>query len=116
SKLINNFSCHKKEVPDFIFPVNNSEAALMAIEALDGQLITNKLPFHPKIAHDSYVSDIENDLLKIVVINRYRAAPLSMGFVKNFGFKQGAIASSVAHDSHNIIVVGADDESLCRAV
>ena len=52
----------------------------------------------------------------MVVINRYKDAPVSIGFVKNFGLKKGAIASSVAHDSHNIIAVGADDESLCRAV
>ena len=51
-----------------------------------------------------------------MVVNRYKDAPVSIGFVKNFGLKKGAIASSVAHDSHNIIAVGADDESLCRAV
>ena len=63
-----------------------------------------------------YVSDTQNDILKMVVINRYKDAPVSIGFIKNFGLKKGAIASSVAHDSHNIIAVGADDESLCRAV
>ena len=52
----------------------------------------------------------------MVVVNRYKDAPVSIGFIKNFGLKKGAIASSVAHDSHNIIAVGADDESLCRAV
>ena len=62
------------------------------------------------------MADIENDILKIVVINRYKNAPVAIGFVKNFGLKKGAIASSVAHDSHNIIAVSADDESLCSAV
>ena len=65
---------------------------------------------------DIYVSDPENDILKIVVVNRYKNAPVAKAFIKNFGLKQGAIASSVAHDSHNIIAVGVDDESICKAV
>jgi adenine deaminase len=113
--LINNFHCNKKQVSDFIYKRNVSEK-VAAIEALDGQLITNKLIVNPKIQNECVVSDIENDILKIVVINRYKDAPVALGFVKNFGLKRGAIASSVAHDSHNIIAVGADDESLCRAV
>ncbi len=62
------------------------------------------------------VSDVENDILKIVVVNRYQQAPVAKAFIKNFGIKKGAIASSVAHDSHNIVAVGVDDESICRAV
>ena len=61
-------------------------------------------------------ADIENDILKIVVVNRYNNAPIAKSFIKNFGLKQGAIASSVAHDSHNIVAVGVDDESICKAV
>ncbi|HNN70366.1 MAG TPA: adenine deaminase C-terminal domain-containing protein, partial [Ferruginibacter sp.] len=56
------------------------------------------------------------DILKIVVVNRYRNAPVARAFIKNFGIKRGAMASSVAHDSHNIVAVGVDDESLARAV
>ena len=62
------------------------------------------------------VSDVENDILKIVVVNRYRDAPVAKAFIRNFGLKQGALASSVAHDSHNIVAVGVDDDSLCRAI
>ena len=62
------------------------------------------------------VSDVERDILKIVVVNRYSNAPVAKAFIKNFGLKNGAIASSVAHDSHNIVAVGVDDESLCQAV
>jgi adenine deaminase len=116
SKLINNFNCHRKEASDFNFKRKDSAPELIVIEALDGQLITNKLCFSPKIYNEWDVSDTLNDILKIVVINRYKDAPVSIGFIKNFGLKKGAIASSVAHDSHNIIAVGADDESLCRAV
>ena len=50
------------------------------------------------------------------MVNRYKNAPIAKAFIKNFGLKQGAIASSVAHDSHNIVAVGVDDESICKAV
>ena len=116
SKLINNFNCHKKDVSDFNFKRKDETDQIPVIEALDGQLITNKLNITPKIYNGYYVSDTQKDILKIVVINRYKDAPVSIGFIKNFGLKRGAIASSVAHDSHNIIAVGVDDVSLCRAV
>jgi adenine deaminase len=112
--VINNFSCSKKESKDFEVPKTNNPTPV--IEALDGQLITNKLNLDLKIQNNLFVSDIEKDVLKIVVVNRYRDAPVAKAFIKNFGLKKGAIASSVAHDSHNIVAVGADDESLARAV
>ena len=59
---------------------------------------------------------IENDILKIVVVNRYETKPIAISYIKNFGLKLGAIASSVAHDSHNIIAVGTNDEEICKAV
>ena len=114
--VINNFSCSKKQVADFSFPVKDFPGKQFAIEAMDGQLITNKIPIEPLINKGFHVSDVEQDILKIVVVNRYADAPIAKAFVKNFGLKKGAIASSVAHDSHNIIVVGVDDESLCKAV
>jgi len=86
------------------------------IEALDGQLITHRLDAQPLLAGGCYLSDPENDILKIVVVNRYREAPVAIAFIRNFGIKQGAIASSVAHDSHNIVAVGADDDSLLRCI
>lgn len=125
STIINNFNCNKKKPEDFVYKLspgnsllttNNSQLSIPVIEALDGQLITNKL-FHPlEISNGAVMSDVKNDILKIVVVNRYNEAPVAKAFIKNFGLKQGAIASSVAHDSHNIVAVGADDESICRAV
>lgn len=115
SGIINNFSCSKKDVADFEVKWNG-EKEIPVIEALDGQLITNKLLFEPKIEKGKMVSDTERDILKIAVVNRYSAAPVATAFIKNFGLKQGALASSVAHDSHNIVAVGVDDESLCQAV
>ena len=118
SKVINNFNCEEKEVSDFKFKISDSPFGGLGgvIEALDGQLITNKIMVTPKVVNDEIVSDTENDILKTVVVNRYKNSPVAKAFVKNFGLKHGAIASSVAHDSHNIIAVGVDDESICRAV
>lgn len=113
AEVINNFNCLPKVIEDFIMPAAGA-AKIPVIEALDGQLITNKLMLEPKIIAGNFVSDIDRDILKIVVINRYTEAPVAKAFIKNFGLKQGAIASSVAHDSHNIIAVGADDESICK--
>lgn len=113
--IINKFNCKEKTVADFAFPFVDQKT-IDVIEALDGQLITNKLTAKPKVENGNVVSDVERDILKMVVVNRYKQAPVAISFVKNFGLKQGAIASTVAHDSHNIIVVGADDESICKAV
>ncbi len=115
SGIVNNFSCTKKTVEDFV--VNwTGEKEIDVIEALDGQLITNRLSFAPAIVNEKIVSDTERDILKIVVVNRYNNAPVAKAFIKNFGLQQGAMASSVAHDSHNIVAVGVDDESICKAV
>lgn len=113
--VINNFHCNLKERADFDI-IWNGEKQIPVIEALDGQLITNKLWEKPKVHDDKIVTDVDRDILKIVVVNRYTGAPVAKAFIKNFGLKKGALASSVAHDSHNIVAVGADDESLCRAV
>jgi len=115
SGVINNFSCSKKSADDFALPWNGKNENPV-IEALDGQLITNKLSIKPKVIGNNIVSDVGNDILKIVVVNRYQSAPVAASLIKNFGIKKGAIASSVAHDSHNIVAVGVDDESICRAV
>ncbi len=88
------------------------------IEALDGQLITNRidLPAGWLLDEDlqQLVSNTGKDILKMVVVNRYQPAKPSMAFIRNFGLEAGALASSVAHDSHNIVAVGTDDESLCQ--
>ena len=123
-KVINNFSCSKKKVEDFQYLLNKygeeeNIEQVNVIEALDGQLITNKLIRNLKdvfVKNGFIESNPENDLLKIVVVNRYTDSPIAKAFIKNFGLKQGAIASSVAHDSHNIVAVGVDDENICKAV
>ncbi|MCX6304821.1 MAG: adenine deaminase [Bacteroidetes bacterium] len=92
------------------------EGSIRVITASDGQLITGLLLAEPVTLGDNVVSDVSHDILKIVVINRYHEAPPSVGFIKNIGLKRGAIASCVAHDSHNIVAVGVDDESIAEAI
>ncbi|MFD2919886.1 adenine deaminase [Terrimonas rubra] len=120
-KPINNFNCRPKTVDDIsrVYRVKEDTTApadIPVIEALDGQLITNKILLPPVILNGQYVSDTDRDMLKIVVVNRYNEATVTGAFIKNFGLKNGAIASSVAHDSHNIVAVGVDDESLVKAI
>ncbi len=115
SAVINNFSCDEKTGADFsVFFKGEKEIAV--IEALDGQLITNRVMSVPNVRAGKIESDVERDILKMVVVNRYANTPVAKAFIKNFGLRAGAIASSVAHDSHNIVAVGVDDESLMKAV
>ncbi len=89
---------------------------LQVIEALDGQLITHRLEVEPKVVNEKVVSDIGNDVLKLAIINRYHPAPPAIAFIKNFDLQRGAMASSVAHDSHNVIAVGTTDDDLAAAI
>ncbi len=113
---INRFNCTAKTIDDFFADMARYGEVVPVIEALDGQLITHKITGRPLLQNGNLVSNVADDILKIVVVNRYHNAPVAIGFVKNFGLQQGAIASTVAHDSHNIIAVGADDKSICEAV
>lgn len=96
--------------------VAHSVGSLQVIEALDGQLITNRLQVEPTVIDGQVVGNVAEDVLKLVVVNRYRAAPPAIAFIKNFGLERGALASSVAHDSHNVIAVGVDDHDLAAAI
>jgi adenine deaminase len=116
ASIINEFNCDKKKPEDFVVAAKNDRDEIPVIEALEGQLITNKLYYKPTIENGNIVSNIKEDILKMVVVNRYHNAPIAKAFIKNFGLKKGAIASTVAHDSHNIVAVGVDDESICKAV
>jgi adenine deaminase len=116
---VNQFNCDPVSESQLKISVNNYpsvDGKIPVMQALDGQLITNKLMLEGKITGNEYVSDVERDILKMVVVNRYFNATVAKCLIQNFGFKEGAIASSVAHDSHNIVAVGADDASLCKAI
>ena len=115
--VINNFKADRRLVQDFAVGTSATAPTIRVIEAIEGQLVTNCLQLPAKVEGGCIVSDISRDILKIVVINRYEpSAPVAIAFIKNFGLQSGAIASTVAHDCHNIIAVGVDDDSICAAV
>ena len=113
-RILNNFNTDKKSLSDFKVASNTSK--IRVIEALEGQLVTNELIEDALIEEDNIISNVEKDILKMTVVNRYNNDKPAMAFIKNFGLKKGAIASSVGHDSHNIIAVGANDDMICKAV
>ena len=118
-KIINQFDTTLIKVEDIqvdlgTYPTKENKIAV--IEAIDGQLITNYLWEDPTITDGKIISDTNKDILKIVVYNRYHPAAPKMAFIKNFGFKHGAISSTVAHDSHNIIAVGVNDHEIVQAI
>ena len=111
---VNHFRCSKISAPSI--RVESKGAEINAIEVRDGQLITKSVLAEPKLEEGHLASDPSVDVLKMVVVNRYEDAPPAVGFARNFGLKRGAIASSVAHDSHNVIAIGVDDEEIVRAI
>ena len=116
---INQFNAHPIALSDLQLPAAtypSKDGMVPVIHAIDGQLITNLVWAEPTIKDNAIVADIEKDVLKVVVYNRYHAAKPKIGLIQSFGFKSGAIASTVAHDSHNIIAVGVDDESILKAI
>ena len=115
--VINNFKADRRLVQNFAVGTSATAPTIRVIEAIEGQLVTSCLQLPAKVEGGCIVSDISRDILKIVVINRYEpSAPVAIAFIKNFGLQSGAIASTVAHDCHNIIAVGVDDASICASV
>jgi adenine deaminase len=111
---INKFNTKQKNVSDF--EVHAVSDTVKLIEVIDRQLITKQSTHTLPVDQGNLQADPEHDVLKIAVVNRYKDQLPSVGFVKNFGLKEGALASSVAHDSHNIIVVGTNDSDIAAAV
>jgi adenine deaminase len=113
----NKFQCDPIK-PEQLYVGYKNEEFISVIGALDGQLITEKILLlsDQLLDGEEVVGDPENDILKIVVVNRYKTSPVATAFIHNTGLKQGAFASSVAHDSHNIVAIGVSDEAICRAV
>ena len=113
-EILNNFNTDTKKVADFRF--ESSANKIRVIEALDGELVTNNIEADTLIVDGNLVSNTATDVLKMTVVNRYKNEVPAIAFIKNFGIKEGAIASSVGHDSHNIIAIGVSDEAICKAV
>ena len=115
--VVNNFHAQPVQATDFELAAPAGQPTLRVIECFDGQLITARVDVPATVANGLVVPDVAGDVLKLAVINRYQphVAP-AIAFIRGFGLKHGALASSVGHDSHNITAVGCDDESLARAV
>ncbi|MEE8437933.1 MAG: adenine deaminase [Candidatus Neomarinimicrobiota bacterium] len=111
---INIFRAQTKSAADYSVPARPGK--LKVIEIIEDQLITGSVLAVPRLKDGNAVQDLDHDILKITVVNRYENRKPAVGFIKNFGLKKGALASSVAHDSHNIVAIGATDEDLSRAV
>ena len=111
---LNRFVTSAKQINDFYLPASSS--TVRVIEAVDGQLTTAELHLPALIQNGAIASDLDRDILKIAVVNRYQDTKPAVALVKNFGLQRGAIASSVAHDSHNIVAVGTTDAEICAAV
>ena len=116
SPRANKFFALPKTPSDFSIPARQDNSTIRVIEALDGQIVTGAGEAEPLIHNGYIVADPSRDILKITVANRYAAAPPAVAFVRGVGLKHGAIASSVAHDCHNIVAVGTSDEDLARVV
>ncbi|MBP9191383.1 MAG: adenine deaminase [Ignavibacteria bacterium] len=115
-EIINHFNTSPKSPTDFEVTSAEGRKSIRVIEALDGQLITSELHLPAKIENGKIISDPGSDILKIAVVERYTNSKPAVAFIRNFGLTKGAIASCVAHDSHNIIAVGVSDEDICKAV
>jgi len=118
SRIVNRFSVSPKSPDQFQLPVSGAgnTRTVRVMEVLDGQLITLSGTTEVPVINDSLVSDPAADVLKIVVVNRYQDTAPAVAFIRHFGLQRGAIASSVAHDSHNMIAVGVSDEMIGKAI
>lgn len=114
TSLINQFNANKITVEQL--NVNHTGGEMKVINVDDGQLFTREVRHLPGHDNGNVVSDVENDILKLVVYNRYQPSEPAIAFIKNIGLKRGALASTVAHDSHNIVAVGTSDAEIVSAI
>ena len=115
-RILNNFDTQPVQASQLTCSLPPEARKIKIIKVNEGQLVTDLLTLSPFLDGQEIITDTEHDVLKLVVYNRYRQTPPSIGFIHGFGLKSGAIASSVAHDSHNIIAVGVTDEDLSQAI
>ena len=110
-------NCFKAEqVKDEDLQVEAETGIIRVMKATDGELYTGSENCNATIEHGKVISDTSRDILKIVVLNRYEESVPAIAFVNGFGLKRGAIASSIGHDSHNIIAVGVHDRDIASAI
>ena len=113
-KPVNNFK--KKKISGKDLLVKDNRKNIRVVKCFDGQLFTGSIVVKPNTLNGRVIPDVENDILKLVVVNRYNNSEPAIGFIHGIGFKDGAVAQSIAHDSHNIIAVGTNDKDLLKAI
>ena len=112
---LNHFNATKISENDIKIISKGDDTTINVIDAFDGDLFTKRFFWKHGIRKGEEIKqDKSSDILKIVVVNRYKKAKPQVGFIRNFGLKHGAIGGTIAHDSHNIILIGADDESIVK--
>ena len=114
TKTPNIFKAEFIKAEDIMVPDKGKK--IKVIDCVDGQLITKSFMADPVVVDGGIVSDVERDILKMVVVNRYHPSQPAVAFIRGFGLRRGALASSVAHDSHNIVAVGVTDKDILHAV
>jgi adenine deaminase len=113
SEAVNNFNCSRITETDI--EIRNKAGEIRIIEAVEGELLTGES--HRFFSSQEIIApDTVNDILKIVVKDRYKDSPPAVGFIRGFALKRGAFASSIAHDSHNIIAVGTSDGDIVNSI
>jgi adenine deaminase len=116
SEIVNNFNTTTISEKDIIVDFPTNHRVLNVIKVNDGQIVTERME-HNLVGENIKTDLLKNDILKLVVYNRYKPSqPPAVAYIYGFGLKEGAIASSVAHDSHNIIAVGTEDEFIVDAI
>jgi len=110
----NHFEAEKITIEDIQVPAQKGQ--LKVIETTEGSLLTHLGLVTPKVENGFVVSDTQQDVLKLVCMNRYSKQKPVVAFVRGFGLKRGALASTIAHDAHNIIAVGVDDKQIVDAI
>ena len=111
--IINHFNRSMISLADLCKPVKKK---IVSIQVIPGELVTRRMDFELELPTDNFESDIEKDILKIVYLNRYRNSPPQITFITGFELKEGAFATTISHDSHNIIAVGCSDEDILAAI
>ena len=115
-EFVNSMNVDKKSSEDFNIYFNGDECEVNVIQCFDGDLLTKKATAKLKTQNGIVQPDISEDVLKIAVVERHGSNNVANAFIKGFGLKKGAIASSVSHDSHNIVVIGYSSEKMAEAV
>jgi len=114
SPVVNRFAASPVDPEAFAVPADGEQ--IRVITAVDNQLVTGEEVVDAPVENGHVVADPSRDVLKLTVVNRYEDAAPAVAFIRGFGLQEGALASSVAHDSHNVVAVGTSDAAIARAV